>query len=158
MEDILDTYALVRDPNIPLVCMDEQPVQLLGDRHKAIEMKPGSLKKEDYQYTRKGTASIFMFTAPLECWRHVSAQEHRTKLDWAHQIHELLTVHFPDAEKIRLVDETMSQQKNRRFRGTSQTNCRMGATPQFPSSVSQVALHCGQGSQQIEITIPRSYN
>jgi hypothetical protein len=108
MEDVLDTYALSRDPKIPLVCMDEQPVQLLADRYKAIEMKQGSPKKEDFQYTRNGTASIFMFTAPLECWRHVDAQEHRTKLDWAHQIHELLTVHFPDAKKIRLVMDNLN--------------------------------------------------
>ena len=108
MEDILDTYALPRDPEIPLVCMDEQPIQLLGDRYKAIEMKPGSPAKEDFQYTRNGTAAIFMFTAPLECWRHVDAQEHRTKLDWAHQIHALLTVHFPDAQKIRLVMDNLN--------------------------------------------------
>jgi hypothetical protein len=108
MEDIFDTYALARDPKTPLVCMDEQPVQLLGDRYKAIEMKPGSPQKEDFQYTRNGTASIFMFTAPLECWRHADALEHRTKLDWAHQIYELLTVYFPDAEKIRLVMDNLN--------------------------------------------------
>jgi hypothetical protein len=88
--------------------MDEQPVQLLSDRYKTIEMKPESPQKEDFQYIRNGTASIFMFTAPLECWRHVDAQEHRTKLDWAHQIHKLLTVHFPNAEKIRLVMDNLN--------------------------------------------------
>jgi len=108
MEDILDTYALARDPKMPLVCMDEQPVQLLGDRYKAIEMKSGSSLKEDFQYTRNGTAAIFMFTAPLECWRHVSVQERRTKVDWAYQIYELLTVHFPEAEKIRLIADNLN--------------------------------------------------
>ena len=108
MEDVLDIYALPRDPKIPLVCMDEQPVQLLGDRYQAIEMRPGSPKKEDFQYTRNGTASIFMFTAPLECWRHVDAEEHRTKRDWAHQIYDLLNVHFPNAEKIRVVMDNLN--------------------------------------------------
>ena len=108
MEDVLDTYALPRDHKIPLVCMDEQPIQLLGDRFKPIDMQPGSPAKEDFQYTRNGTASIFMFTAPLECWRHVDAQEHRTKLDWAHQIHTLLTKYFKDATKIRLVMDNLN--------------------------------------------------
>jgi len=108
MEDILDTYALPDDPKIPLVCMDEQPVQLLGDRYEAIEMKPGSSKKEDYEYIRNGTCSIFMFTAPLRGWRHTDAQEHRTKLDWANQIRDLLEVRFPDADKIRLVMDNLN--------------------------------------------------
>lgn len=31
MEEILDTYCLPYDPAIPLICMDEQPVQLLKE-------------------------------------------------------------------------------------------------------------------------------
>jgi hypothetical protein len=45
MEDILDVYTLPPDEDIPLVCMDEQPVQLLEDRYEAVKMKPGVLKK-----------------------------------------------------------------------------------------------------------------
>jgi hypothetical protein len=108
MEDILDIYTLPYDPEIPLICMDEQPVQLLGDRYEAIEMKPGKLKKEDFQYTRNGTCSIFLFTEPLGGWRHVSAEEHRTKLDWSAQIRELLEVHYPNASKIRLVMDNLN--------------------------------------------------
>jgi hypothetical protein len=108
MEDILDIYALPYDPDIPLICMDEQPVQLLGDRYEAIEMKPGKPRKEDFQYTRNGTCSIFMFTEPLGGWRHASAKEHRTKLDWAAQIRELLEVHYPDVSKIRLVMDNLN--------------------------------------------------
>ena len=108
MEDILDTYALPYDPDIPLVCMDEQPVQLLGELYEAIEMKPGKVKKEDFQYVRNGTCSIFMFTEPHVGWRHVSAEEHRTKVDWAAQIKELLEVHYPSASKIRLVMDNLN--------------------------------------------------
>jgi hypothetical protein len=108
MEDILDTYALPYDPEIPLICMDEQPVQLLDERYETIEMKPGSPRKEDFQYTRNGTCSIFMFTEPLGGWRHVSAKEHRTKLDWASEIRELLEVHYPKASKIRLVMDNLN--------------------------------------------------
>ena len=66
-EDILAVYALPYDENIPLVCMDEQPVQLLKEKYEGVSMKPGNVQKEDYQYIRNGTCSIFLFTAPLEC-------------------------------------------------------------------------------------------
>jgi len=108
MEDILDTYALPYDPEIPMICMDEQPVQLLGDYLEPIEMKPGSQKKQDFQYVRNGTCSIFMFTEPLAGWRHVNAEERRTKLDWAAQIKELLEVHYPNAKQIRLVMDNLN--------------------------------------------------
>jgi hypothetical protein len=108
MEDILELYGMPRDENIPLICMDEQPVQLLGDKIKPIEVKPGRTKKEDYEYERCGTCSIFMFSAPLEGWRHVDAQERRTRVDWAYQIDDLLTNHFPNAHKIRLVMDNLN--------------------------------------------------
>jgi hypothetical protein len=108
MEDILDLYALPYNPEIPLICMDEQPVQLLGERYEAIEMKPGSPRKEDFQYTRNGTCSIFMFTEPLGGWRHARAKEHRTKLDWASEIRELFEVLYPKSSKIRLVMDNLN--------------------------------------------------
>ena len=91
MEDVLELYGMPRYENIPLVCMDEQPIQFQGDKIEPIEMKPGRAKKEDYEYERCGTCSIFMFSAPLEGWRHVEAQERRTRVDWAYQIDGTLT-------------------------------------------------------------------
>ena len=108
MEDILETYALPYDPDIPLVCMDEQPCQLLGDRYEPVSAKPGKVKKQDYQYTRNGTCSIFIFTEPLAGWRHVCANERRTKQDWALQIQELLDVHYPNAKRVRLVMDNLN--------------------------------------------------
>jgi len=108
MEDILEVYALPYDPEIPLICMDEQPYQLLGERHQPIPMSPGQPKREDYEYVREGTCSIFMFTEPLAGWRHANVSERRTKQDWALQIQELLDVHYPDAKKIRLVMDNLN--------------------------------------------------
>jgi hypothetical protein len=108
MEDILDVYALPIDEDIPLVCMDEQPVQLLKDRYEAIEMKPGSVKKEDFQYVRNGVCSIFMFSAPHLGWRHVDACERRTKVDWAHQIDYLVNTVFAGKKKVRLVLDNLN--------------------------------------------------
>lgn len=108
MEDILEVYALPYDPEIPLICMDEQPVQLLGEKIKPLPMKPGCAAKEDYEYVREGTCNIFMFTEPLNGRRHVHVSERRTKKDWALWIRELLEVHYPEARKVRLVMDNLN--------------------------------------------------
>lgn len=108
MEDILDTYRLPYDENIPLICMDEKPYQLLGEKLTSIPMKPGSPKRTDYEYIRNGTCSIFVFTEPLAGWRNTSVRERRTKKDWAEEIYELLTVHYPGKQKIRLVLDNLN--------------------------------------------------
>jgi len=108
MEDILDLYALPYDPEIPLICMDEQPCQLLDYKLHPLPMKPGKAGKEDYEYVRKGTCSIFVFTEPLAGWRHVSVRERRTKIDWAIKVEELLLVHYPNAKKVRLVQDNLN--------------------------------------------------
>ena len=108
MEDVLEVYAMDYDEEIPVICMDEQPVQLLGERIKPLPLLPGKSAKEDYQYTRGGVCNIFIFTQPLAGWRHVHASERRTKIDWALQIQELLDVHYPKAKKIRLVMDNLN--------------------------------------------------
>jgi hypothetical protein len=108
MEDILDTYCLPYDEDIPLICMDEKPYQLLEDTLKPLPMREGRLKRIDYEYRRGGMCSIFVFNAPLEGWRHTAVLERRTKKEWAEQIYELLTIHFPKAQKIRLVLDNLN--------------------------------------------------
>jgi len=108
MEDILETYALPYDPEIPLICMDEQPCQLLGDKREPIPMKPGKPIREDYEYIRHGTCCLFIFTEPLKGWRHVEAMHWRTKLDWAYQIEQLLTEYYPEADRVRLVMDNLN--------------------------------------------------
>lgn len=108
MEDVLEMYALPYDENIPLVCMDEQPCQLLDEKMAPLPMRTGAIKKEDYEYVRKGTCSIFIFTEPLAGWRHVHASERRTKIDWALHIEELLDVYYPNATKVRLVMDNLN--------------------------------------------------
>jgi len=108
MEDVLEIYALPYDDEYPLICMDEQPVQLLGNVYKPLPMEPGKVLREDYEYERKGTCSIFMFTEPLKGWRHVSVRERRTKKDWAEEVREMLDVFYPKAKKIRLVMDNLN--------------------------------------------------
>jgi hypothetical protein len=103
MEDVLEVYRRPHDPNHPVVCMDEKPYQLLEDAREPLPMKPGHARREDSEYIRHGTCSIFIFTEPLAGWRHTVVSERRTKKDWAHRIRELLEVYYPDAAKVVLV-------------------------------------------------------
>ena len=108
MEDVLDLYQQPYYDNYPFVCMDKKQYQLLNDLSSPIPMKPGVPEKQDGDYVRKGTCSIFVFTEPLSSWRHVSVSERRTKIDWANQIRELLDIHYPEAKKIRLVMDNLN--------------------------------------------------
>jgi len=65
MEDVLVVYARPYNPDNPVVCMDEKPYQLLDEAREPLPIKPGSTEKIDYEYVRKGTCSIFLFTEPL---------------------------------------------------------------------------------------------
>jgi len=108
MEEVLDLYHLPYNPHIPLVCMDEQPVQLIKETRKPLPAAPGKPEKVDYEYERNGTANIFMFTEPLTGTRHVQVTEHRTAVDWAHEVSDLLEIRYPEAERVRLVCDNLN--------------------------------------------------
>ncbi len=82
MEDILDVYEMPYNPQIPVVCMDEKPYQMLGDCLEPLSARPGAIQKTDSEYIRKGTCSIFIFVEPLSGWRYTSVREHRTAEDF----------------------------------------------------------------------------
>ena len=111
MEDVLDTYEQPYDPKRPVVCMDEQPCQLIGEELVPIEMKPGQVLRDDNQYVRNGTVCNFMFFEPLGNWRRVSVREHRTQKDWAEEIAHLLDVDFPEVQKVVLVMDNLNTHK-----------------------------------------------
>jgi hypothetical protein len=108
MEDVLDVYKRPLDPRRPLVCFDEGCKQLLEDSREPLPMQAGQSLREDYEYVRQGTASLFALFAPLLCWRHVAVRERRCAVDWAHVVKDLVDVHFPDAEKIVLVMDNLN--------------------------------------------------
>ncbi len=108
MEDVLAVYARPYDPARPVVCMDEKPYQLLGHARAPIPATPGQDLKEDSEYVRCGTCSIFCWVEPLAGWRRVDAQSRRTRTDWAHQVEQLLTHDYPDAEKVVLVMDNLN--------------------------------------------------
>ena len=108
MEDILDIYEMPYHPEVPVVCMDEKPYQLLGEVREPLPMRPGDTEKADCEYVRNGTCSIFTFVEPLGGVRHVSAREHRTAIDWAEEIRYLVDVSYADRDKIILVMDNLN--------------------------------------------------
>lgn len=58
MEDILHIYSLPFNKDLPVVCMDEKPYQLLEEAREPLETRPGDTKKLDSEYVRCGTCSI----------------------------------------------------------------------------------------------------
>lgn len=108
MEDVLEVYRRPRDPNKPLLCVDESSKQLTLETRTPIPMQPGQLRREDYEYERNGTVNIFMMFAPLEGWRHVEVTDRRTAIDYAHLLKRASDVDFLNAEKILLVQDNLN--------------------------------------------------
>ncbi len=111
MEDVLDIYELPYNKDIPVVCMDEKPYQLLGEARESWAMRPGDNKKIDSEYIRNGTCSIFAFVEALAGRHHVSVREHRTAIDWAEEIRYPVDEMYPDVQKIILVMDNLNTHK-----------------------------------------------
>ena len=108
MEDVLAVYMRPRDPDRPLVCLDESSKQLLAETRVPIPMKPGRPARCDYEYERNGTANLFMMFAPLEGWRRVKVTDRHTAVDYAHVLKDLADVHFANANTIVLVQDNLN--------------------------------------------------
>jgi len=108
MEDILDVYHLPYDPQVPLVCMDEQPVQLIQEVRQPLPAAEGTPERYDYEYERNGTATIFLFTEPLSDVRTVRVRERKTAIDWATEVQHLLETQYPAADRIRLICDNLN--------------------------------------------------
>jgi len=108
MEQVLETYAQPYDSRYPVVCMDEQPIQLLKETRVPIAATKDHPRRVDYEYERAGTASIFMFCEPLSGWRQVTVRERRTKIDWAREVEELLRTRYASADQVILVCDNLN--------------------------------------------------
>lgn len=108
MEDVLDLYAEPYNPAFPVVCFDERSYQLIGETRQPVPCAPGEPARYDYEYQRLGTCNLFTYLQPLAGWRHVVVTDRRTKLDFAPRMKELVDVHFPDAERVRLVVDNLN--------------------------------------------------
>jgi hypothetical protein len=111
MEDILELYCLPYNRQVPLVCMDEQPTQLIKEKRIPIPAESGKVVKYDFEYERNGTAVHFIFTEPLAGWRKVNVRRRRTSVDWAQEIKQLLDEDYPEAQKVILVCDNLNTHK-----------------------------------------------
>ena len=108
MEDVLDLYAEAPDPKRPVICFDESPVQLIGEVRQPIPAAPGQLERYDYEYRRNGTVNLFVVLDVHRPWRKVRLTERRTARDYAQCLRDLVDIDFPDADKIRVVQDNLS--------------------------------------------------
>jgi hypothetical protein len=108
MEEVLDVYSRPYDARYPVLCMDEQPIQLLKETRQPIAATKHHPRRVDYEYERAGTASIFMFCEPLGGWRQVSVRNRRTKVDWAQEVEQLLRTRYRSAKKVTLVSDNLN--------------------------------------------------
>jgi hypothetical protein len=108
MEEVLSVYTRPRDPDCPLVCLDESNKQLIKETRLPVPMKKGQPARVDYEYERNGTANLFMMFAPLQGWRHVKVTDQRTAVDLAYALKDLSDLHFPDAKRITLVQDNLN--------------------------------------------------
>jgi transposase len=108
MEDVLDLYAEASDPKRPIVCFDESPTQLIGEVRQSIPAEPGQLERYDCEYKRNGTVNLFVFLDVHRPWRKVKVTEQRTARDFAECMRDLADLHYPKADKIRVVLDNLS--------------------------------------------------
>jgi len=108
MEDVIQTYMLPYDSEHPVVCFDEACKQLFGEVRPPQRPRRGRPARVDYEYERKGICHQLVVCEPLRGWRHVCVSERRTRRDYAYCLRELLEVHYPRAQKVRLVQDNLN--------------------------------------------------
>ena len=108
MEDVLELYAEPMKAGQPVVCFDERPCVLHGETRPFTPAQPGQAARYDYEYQRNGSCNLFMMFQPGAAWRHAKVTDQRTKADFAACMRELVDVHFPHAEKIRVVMDNLN--------------------------------------------------
>jgi hypothetical protein len=107
MEQILWLYRLPYDPLYPVICYDERPCFLIGDRIEPIALQSGQIRKEHYAYEKLGSAALLAAIEPLTGRRFAQVQPQRTKREYA-LFCQALAAAYPDAIKIRLVQDNLN--------------------------------------------------
>lgn len=108
MEDILDLYNEPYDPNMPVICFDEMPYQLLSDVLAPMPPKPGKPERFDYHYKRNGVCNLLCAFEPLTGRRILSVTRQRRRKEYAEFMKELVEIYYPNVEKIRLVQDNLN--------------------------------------------------
>ena len=107
LELLLWLYALPYDPKYPVVCFDERPCFLIGDCIEPLAMQTGRVRKEHYAYKKLGSCALFAAIEPLTGFRLAQVHPRRTKKEYT-LFCQALAAEFPDASKIRLVQDNLN--------------------------------------------------
>ena len=107
MERILWLYSLAYDPDYPVVCFDERPCFLIGDKVDPIAMAEGKVRKEHYAYEKNGSCTLFAAIEPLTGNRLGQVHRYRTRREFT-LFCQALAALYPDAIKIRLVLDNLN--------------------------------------------------
>ena len=109
MEQVLEVYCRPYEPRHPVICMDEQPKQLIDQVRMPVPAQPGAVAKEDFEYVRQGMCVVWMFVEPLAGWRAAPVTLRKTAVDWAHQVREVVEApRYAQAERITLVCDNLN--------------------------------------------------
>lgn len=130
MENILRLYRLGYDERFPLVCFDERPCFLIGDVVKGLEVKPGQVRKQHYEYAKNGSCCLLMAIEPLTGRRIAKVYDQRRKIEYA-DFMQLLVPHFPKAEKIRLIQDNLNTHNSSSFYENMDAQTAYGLTQKF---------------------------
>ena len=108
MEDVLYQYQLPYDPDCPLICFDERPCFLIGEVGSILPMSPGQVKRYHYEYEKNGSCCVLLAFEPHTGFRYVEVRARRTAVDYAEFMQNLLTKHYAQVNKIRLVQDNLN--------------------------------------------------
>ena len=103
MEGVLAAYARPYDAQHPVLCVNDQLVQLVRETRTPVETMAGHPQRVAYEYERAGTAAVFLFSEPLVGWRGVTARPQRTKADWAQEVGILLEGRYAHCKSVTLI-------------------------------------------------------
>jgi transposase len=107
LEQNLWLYALVYDPDYPVVCFDERPCFLIGDKVESIAMTTGKVRKEHYAYEKNGSCTLFAAIEPLTGNRLGQVHRYRTRKEFT-LFCQALAALYPAAKKVRLVLDNLN--------------------------------------------------
>ena len=107
MEQILGLYALPYNPLYPVVCFDERPCFLIGNKVEPLALQTGKVRKEHYVYEKFGSCALLAAIEPLTGKRLAQVHSQRTKREYTLFCQALANM-FPDAIKIHLVQDNLN--------------------------------------------------
>ena len=111
MEDVLAVYARPYDSKRPVICLDETRKELRSTPRGHLAGGAGIPERQDYEYARHGTASLFLWVEPLAGRRKVSQAQRQTGQEFAQVLGHLVEEAYPQAEKLVLVTDNLSTHK-----------------------------------------------